>query len=64
MQFSNLLGEVGGTLGLWIGISALTMIEVAQLIVVLGRNVAEKYREKRRIHVATAGNKNVEMTAG
>ena len=34
-QFNQLLSDIGGALGLWIGISAITMAEVLQLVIEL-----------------------------
>ena len=33
---SNLFSDVGGTLGLWVGLSLLTVVELLQLVVRLG----------------------------
>ena len=35
-RLSNLFSDIGGTLGLWVGLSLLTVVELLQLVVKLG----------------------------
>ena len=35
-MLSNLFSDIGGTLGLWVGLSLLTVVELIQLVVKLG----------------------------
>ena len=45
IQVSNLLADIGGQLGLWIGISVITLAEFIQLGVELGALVVSKQRQ-------------------
>ena len=46
LQLSQLISNIGGVLGLWIGISAVSIFEVAQLFVDLINVVFEKEEEE------------------
>ena len=35
-RLSNLFSDIGGTLGLWVGLSLLTVVELVQLVVKFG----------------------------
>ena len=45
MIVSQLLSEIGGQLGVWIGVSIITFAEVIELLVVVGRRLMEKKRK-------------------
>ena len=48
IQAVNLLADIGGQLGLWIGISALTCCEVLELVLMLVQRMFRKMKNKRR----------------
>ena len=39
-RLSNLFSDIGGTLGLWVGLSLLTVVELLQLVLKLGFMIA------------------------
>ena len=48
IQTVNLLADIGGQLGLWIGISVLTCCEVLELVLLLVQRMFKKMKNKRR----------------
>ena len=48
IQAVNLLADIGGQLGLWIGISALTCCEVLELVLMVVQRMFEKMKNERR----------------
>ena len=48
IQVVNLLADIGGQLGLWIGISALTCCEVLELVLMLLQRMFKKMKKKSR----------------
>ena len=46
MIMSQLLSEIGGQLGIWIGVSIITFAEMIELVVVLVSTLREKRRKK------------------
>ena len=42
LQELNLLADIGGQLGLWIGISVLTCCEFLELLLLLGKTVMKR----------------------
>ena len=48
IQAVNLLADIGGQLGLWIGISALTCCEVLELVLMLVQRMFKKMKNESR----------------
>ena len=48
IQAVNLLADIGGQLGLWIGISALTCCEVLELVLMLVQRMFKNMKNKGR----------------
>lgn len=46
-QEVNLLADIGGQLGLWIGVSALTCCEFLELLWLLGKNAMNRIATKK-----------------
>ena len=50
-QGVNLVADIGGQLGLWIGISVLTCCEFLELAIVLIQTVIGRVRRRKLIHI-------------
>jgi hypothetical protein len=56
-DISTLVSDVGGQLGVWIGLSVITAAEVVELVImVAGRSVQRRQQHKRRSAKKTAPN--------
>ncbi|XP_022797294.1 amiloride-sensitive sodium channel subunit alpha-like [Stylophora pistillata] len=47
----NLVADIGGQLGLWIGISVLTCCEFLELVIILTQTVIGRMRRRKLIHI-------------
>ena len=45
MQMESFLADIGGTVGLWLGVSVISGIEVLQVIVEIARYLYRKTRQ-------------------
>lgn len=48
-ELIRLVSDIGGQLGLWIGISVITLVEVVQLVLDIARKLASITRRRRHV---------------